>query len=89
MYKQMGIDLLSLFIRVPVFLMFPRAYLTFHYKTSFKYTKQGIVEFAKIQQVKMRYMTEKILYFGLVLYLLLWKILFVKVLWVRKRDMNM
>lgn len=57
MYKQMGIDVLSLFIRVPVFLMFPRAYLTFHYKTSFKYTKQGIDEFSKIQRVKIRYVT--------------------------------
>lgn len=36
----------------------------------------------------MWYIFEKILLDGLSLYALLWKILFVKVFWVRKRDMN-
>ena len=42
LYKQMGIDLLSIFVRIPTLLMFPRAYLTFCYKTCFKYTSLGI-----------------------------------------------
>jgi hypothetical protein len=42
MYKQMLLDLLFLFARLCAILIFPRAYLTFCYKTSFRYTKHGV-----------------------------------------------
>lgn len=45
MYRQMLIDIFMIPIRLVTFLLFPRATLAFHFKTCFRYTKNGIEEF--------------------------------------------
>lgn len=38
MYAQMLRDIFQLFIKIPTFILFPRAYLSFRSKTAFRYT---------------------------------------------------
>lgn len=88
LYKQMLIDLLTLIPRLITFILFPRASMTFYIKNIFRYTKFGIDQFDYLESVKFDFIIGKILFDGLTLYFLIGKILFVKIFWVRKRDMN-
>lgn len=38
MYKQMAKDLISIFVKIPTIILFPRASLAFFIKTTFRYT---------------------------------------------------
>jgi hypothetical protein len=88
LYKQLLTDIKYALMRVFILCLFPKVCLSFYFKTVLRYTTDGIKEFNNIQKAKMWYLTEKVLKDGFVLYSLLLKMLIVKLLWVRNKNMN-
>lgn len=88
MYKQLFLDIWYLPLKLISIILFPRTTFQFVGQTCFRYSLEGVKEFSMIQRLKIQFIKNKILFDGFVLYVLLWKIAFVKLFWIRKLNLN-